>query len=163
MKFTSALALRSAIAASGNLELVRARGHRVNDSMAMPFVVSDEFEGLFDQITKDYGKQKKRPAYTKETIKVLQALGLEDEMDRAKNGVHQRAGRGKMRGRRLKKPKSILFVVEDVANARKCVGNLPGVDVTSAARLNVEMLAPGGDPGRLTIYTEKAIKALGGE
>jgi large subunit ribosomal protein L4e len=162
-KKEKALALRSAIAASGKAELVRARGHRISDDMTMPLVVSDDFEDLFDAITKDYDKQNKRPAYTKETIQVLLAIGLEDEMTRAKNGIHQRAGRGKMRGRRLKKPKSILFVVENMDGVRKCVGNIPGVDVTTPARLNVEMLAPGGDSGRLTVYTEKALALLGGK
>lgn len=157
-----ALALKSAIAASGKFELVKARGHRISEGMTMPLVISDDFENLFDIISKDYDKQNKRPAYTKETIKVLQAIGLENEMFRAKDGVHQRAGRGKIRGRRLKKPKSILFVVDDQDKVRKCVGNLPGIDVITPARLNVEMLAPGGDPGRLTVYTEKALAILGG-
>ena len=84
-------------------------------------------------------------------------------MTRAKDGVHQRAGRGKMRGRRLKKPKSVLFVVDDMDKARKCLGNIPGIDVISPAKLNVELLAPGGDPGRLTVYTEKALASLGGK
>ena len=157
-----ALALKSAISAIGNFEMVKARGHKVSDGMTVPMVVSDDFEALFDDITKEYKKNKARPAYTKETIKVLLALGLENEMTRAKDGVHQRAGRGKMRGRRLKKPKSILFVVDDMGKARKCVGNIPGVDITTPARLNVEHLAPGGDPGRLTVITEKALATLGG-
>ena len=157
------LALNSAIAATGKYDMVKARGHKVTEDMTIPFVVSDDFEVLFDKITKDYDKQNKRPAYTKETVKVLEALGLENEMTRAKDGVHQRAGRGKMRGRRLKKPKSVLFVVDNMDKARKCVGNIPGIDVISPAKLNVELLAPGGDPGRLTVYTEKAITILGGE
>lgn len=158
-----AIALNSAIAASGKYDLVKARGHKVTEDMTIPLVVSDDFEGLYDKITKDYDKQNKRPAYTKETVEVLLALGLENEMTRAKDGVHQRAGRGKMRGRRLKKPKSVLFVVDDMDKARKCVGNIPGIDVITPAKLNVELLAPGGDPGRLTVYTEKALASLGGK
>ncbi len=157
------LALNSAIAATGKYDMVKARGHKVTEDMTIPLVISDDFEGLFDKITKDYDKQNKRPAYTKETIKVLLAIGLENEMTRAKDGVHQRAGRGKMRGRRLKKPKSVLFVVDDMDKARKCVGNIPGIDVITPAKLNVELLAPGGDPGRLTVYTEKALASLGGK
>ena len=157
------MALNSAIAATGKYDMVKARGHKVTEDMTIPLIVSDDFEVLFDKITKDYDKQNKRPAYTKETVEVLLALGLENEMTRAKDGVHQRAGRGKMRGRRLKKPKSVLFVVDDMDKARKCVGNLPGVDVITPAKLNVELLAPGGDPGRLTVYTEKALATLGGE
>jgi large subunit ribosomal protein L4e len=162
-KKEKAMALNSAIAAVGKLEMVKARGHRISEDITMPMVVTDDFEDLFDRITKDYQKDNKRPAYTKETAKVLEALGLSNEMDRAKDGIHQRAGRGKTRGRRFKKPSSILFVVNDTVKARKCLGNLPGVDVISPAKLNVELLAPGGDPGRLTVFTEKALMILGGE
>jgi large subunit ribosomal protein L4e len=162
-KKEKAMALKSAIAAVGKLEMVQARGHRISDDITMPMVVTDDFEELFDHITKDYQKDNKRPAYTKETAKVLEALGLSNEMDRAKDGIHQRAGRGKTRGRRFKKPSSILFVVNDTVKARKCLGNLPGVDIIGPTKLNVELLAPGGDPGRLTVFTEKALLILGGE
>ena len=157
------LALRSALAAIGRTEMVRARGHKLADDMTVPLVLTDDFEDLFDKIAKDYEKTGERPAYTKETIKVLNALGLEEEMKRARDGIHVRAGRGKMRGRRLKKPKSILFVVSDIGNIRRCVANIPGIDIVTPERLNVELLAPGGDPGRLTIFTEKALETLGGE
>jgi large subunit ribosomal protein L4e len=42
----------------------------------------------------------------------------------------------------------------------KASRNIPGIDVTTAKNLNAELLAPGGVPGRLTIYTESAVKAL---
>lgn len=158
-----AMALNSAIAAVGKFEMVKARGHRISEDITMPLVITDDFEKLFDRITEDYTKENKRPAYTKETAKVLEALGLSSEMDRAKDGIHQRAGRGKTRGRRFKKPSSILFVVNDTVKARKCLGNLPGVDIIGPTKLNVELLAPGGDPGRLTVFTEKALLILGGE
>jgi large subunit ribosomal protein L4e len=157
------LAMRSAIAALSHPEIVRARGHRLADGITVPLVITDDFEDLFDRIAKDYEKSGERPAYTKETLKVLDALGLEDEMKRARDGIHVRAGRGKMRGRRLKRPKSILFVVNDIEKTRRCVGNLPGVDVVQPSKLNVELLAPGGDPGRLAVFTEGALKSLGGE
>ena len=38
--------------------------------------------------------------------------------------------------------------------------NLAGVEVTTAAQLNTEMLAPGGDPGRLMVISQPALKAL---
>jgi large subunit ribosomal protein L4e len=34
------------------------------------------------------------------------------------------------------------------------------VDVVEVRNLNVELLAPGGEPGRLTIWSEKAIEEL---
>jgi len=39
-------------------------------------------------------------------------------------------------------------------------GNLPGVDVVNAAALNAEVLAPGGDAGRLTVFSEGALEML---
>ena len=48
----------------------------------------------------------------------------------------------------------------DKSKVIKCVKNIPGVDITTPNMLNVELLAPGGDPGRLTIFTESALKAL---
>ena len=35
------------------------------------------------------------------------------------------------------------------------------VDVVSASDLSAEHLAPGGDAGRLTVFTEKSIEAMG--
>ena len=42
----------------------------------------------------------------------------------------------------------------------RSVRNLPGVDVCRVAALNVELLAPGTHPGRLTVWTEDAISKL---
>jgi large subunit ribosomal protein L4e len=38
--------------------------------------------------------------------------------------------------------------------------NIPGVQAASVNELNAELLAPGTHPGRLTLYTESAIKLL---
>jgi large subunit ribosomal protein L4e len=162
-KKEKALALKSALAAVGNQSIVVTRGHRVPENATVPMVVNDDFETLFDRITKDYQKDNSRPAYTKEAAKVLLALGLSNELDRAKGGIHLRAGRGKSRGRKYRCPSSILFVVDNTEKVRKCFGNLPGVDIVSPSRLNVELLAPGGDAGRLTVFSEKALLKLGGE
>ncbi len=162
-KKEKALALKSALAAVGNQSIVVTRGHRVPENATVPMVVNDDFETLFDRITKDYQKENSRPAYTKEAAKVLLALGLSNELDRAKGGIHLRAGRGKTRGRKYRCPSSILFVVSNTEKVRKCFGNLPGVDIVSPSRLNVELLAPGGDAGRLTVFSEKALHMLGGE
>jgi hypothetical protein len=35
------------------------------------------------------------------------------------------------------------------------------VDVTTAKDLNTELLAPGGDPGRLVVFSKAAVSALG--
>jgi len=43
----------------------------------------------------------------------------------------------------------------------KASRNLPGVDVITVERLNVELLAPGTHAGRLTVWTESSLKWLG--
>ena len=42
----------------------------------------------------------------------------------------------------------------------KAARNVPGVDVVSAKDLSAEHLAPGGDLGRLTVWTTKAIEEI---
>ena len=40
------------------------------------------------------------------------------------------------------------------------IGARPGVDVCAPKDLSAELLAPGGVAGRLTVFTEAALKAL---
>ena len=88
---------------------------------------------------------------------MMHGLGLGDDLDRAKNGRSIRAGKGKMRGRRRRTPKSVLLVVSQTGALSKAARNIPGVDVVAARDLCAEDLAPGGDIGRLTVWTKKAI------
>jgi len=44
----------------------------------------------------------------------------------------------------------------------KAAKNLAGVDVVLVKDLNVELLAPGCHPGRLTVWTKSAINYLEG-
>jgi len=97
---------------------------------------------------------------TREGLKILNQLGLVHDVERAKDGRHIRAGRGKMRGRRYRQPRSVLVVVKEARTVRRLLGNLPGVEVVSPAALNAEVLAPGGDPGRLTVFSEGALEVL---
>ena len=53
-----------------------------------------------------------------------------------------------------------LIVVAEDKNARKALRNFEGLDVVKAADLSVEALAPGTHPGRLTVWSESAIKTL---
>ncbi|AXI25150.1 50S ribosomal protein L4 [Methanofervidicoccus sp. A16] len=138
-------ALMSAIAASANSELVRNRGHVVEDVPSIPLVIENEFEGV---------------SKTKEVFEIFKNLGLDKDVERAKNGIKIRAGKGKMRGRRYRKPKSVLVVVSDLCNAVKGARNLPGVDVITVDSLGILHIAPGGDAGRLTLWTEGAIEKL---
>jgi large subunit ribosomal protein L4e len=141
-----ALARRSAIAALKDIELVKARGHRFQKDLELPVVIEDRFEEIDS---------------TKEVIDILSSLGLFEDVERARKGTHIRAGRGKMRGRRKRRPKAMLVVVKEKKGIERGTGNLPGIDVVTVDQLNTEVMAPGGEPGRLTIFSEGAFKALG--
>jgi large subunit ribosomal protein L4e len=144
-KKEKALARRAALAATAHPELVTERGHRLAEDVALPIVVDDEFE----QLTK-----------TKDMIAALQKLGVYDDVERARQGRHIRAGKGKRRGRKYKTPRSLLIVAGDTENVKKAAGNLIGVDIVTPRELNVLHLAPGGDAGRLTIFTVSALEQM---
>ncbi len=137
-------AIKSALSATKDIELVKERGHKFSIT-ELPIVVDNEFENL-----------KK----TKEVYNVFEKFGIAEDIIRAKEGIKIRAGKGKMRGRRYKKPKSVLVVVGDRCEAILASRNLPGVDVITAKDLGIIHLAPGGVAGRLTVFTENAIEKL---
>lgn len=138
--------INSALAATADKKIVSNRGHKFDDKITLPIIIDDKFE-----------KTKK----TKEVIEVFEKIGIYDDVLRAANGKHIRAGRGKMRGRKYKIPKSIL-IVSTKENIQKGSGNLTGVDVVKPDQINIEYLAPGGDAGRLTIFTKSALMQIRG-
>jgi large subunit ribosomal protein L4e len=138
------LALMSAIAATALREVVESRGHVVPDK-PLPVVVEDKLESI---------------SQTSELKKVLVKLGLWADVERAHEGTRVRAGKGKMRGRRYKVPVSLLIVVRKNDGIVKAARNLPGVTVKTVGNLSVLDLAPGGHPGRLTVYTVGALEEL---
>jgi large subunit ribosomal protein L4e len=137
-------AFAAALAATRDLRIVRARGHRVQDDTRLPVVVEDPIEAVDS---------------SKTASEFLDRLGLLGDVDRSRDGTHIRAGRGKRRGRLRREPTSLLVVTSAPG---KALGfrNLAGVDVVPIGRLGTEDLAPGGDPGRLTIFSHAAITAL---
>ncbi|OIB59163.1 50S ribosomal protein L4 [Natrialba sp. SSL1] len=139
------LAVRSAIAATTDAEIVAERGHAFDDDAEIPVVVSDEFEDLHK---------------TQEVVEFLEATGLEADIERADEGRSVRAGQGKARGRKYKTPTSILFVTSSETGPSRAARNLAGADVATAAEVNAEDLAPGAQPGRLTVWTESALEEV---
>jgi len=140
------IAKNSAIAATANKEIVAKRGHKFDDKVTLPIIIDDKFETI-----------KK----TKDIIETFDKIGIYDDVLRAANGKHIRSGKGKSRGRKYKTPKSIL-IVSTKDDTKKGSRNLSGIDVINLNQLNIEYLAPGGDAGRLTVFTKSAIKELGG-
>jgi large subunit ribosomal protein L4e len=141
------LAKMSALSATSQAELVKARGHQFKDELTVPVVVKDDLEAV---------------KTTKEAVEVLESIGVYEDVARAAEGKRIRAGRGKMRGRRYRMPRSILIVLSSPCDGQRSLRNLPGVDVTTPTQLNASMLAPGGDFGRLMIVSEKALETIGG-
>jgi large subunit ribosomal protein L4e len=140
------LARNSALAATADKTIVTARGHHFKDDITLPIIIDDDF----DNLTK-----------VKDVVAALNKIGIYADIERAQNGHHVRAGKGKMRGRRYRTPTSIL-IVSTSSNAYRSSKNLIGVDVTMPTQLNIELLAPGGTAGRLTLITKSALHKLGG-
>ncbi|RLI17212.1 50S ribosomal protein L4 [Candidatus Bathyarchaeota archaeon] len=139
------LALFSAIAAAASKKIVASRGHSIEDVPQIPLVVTDDLEEL-----------KK----TKEVEEALIRLGVLSDIYRVRESRKIRAGKGKLRGRKIKQAVGPLIVVAENKGILEAARNIPGVDVTNVKSLNVEMLAPGTHPGRLTIWTKNAIEKL---
>jgi large subunit ribosomal protein L4e len=137
-----ALAMLSAVSASADKEMLAARGHILNGAKSIPLVLEDSVQGL------------KR---TKETAELLKALGLEDEMVRVSE-KKIRQGKGKARGRKYRTRTGPLFIVKEDNGLVRASMNLPGVDSATVTGLSVEMLAPGGQPGRLCIWSKSALE-----
>jgi large subunit ribosomal protein L4e len=140
------LAMLSAVAATSLKELIKARGHRIPDDRDYPLVVSDDVE---------------RIKKNSDAEKVLRNLGVWDDVHRA-SVRRNRAGKGSVRGRPLKHGVSALVVVERKQGAEKAFNNFSGVRVVDVRSLNVSDLAPGTQPGRLTIWTQSALRELDG-
>jgi len=160
MKFNAKqkrIARDSAIAATCNAEIVASRGHRFDESLRFPIII-DKYTEVKDGETDAHDPESIPLAHaTRKFVAMMQGLGLGDDLERAKNGRSIRAGKGKMRGRRRRTPKSVLLVVSQTGALSKAARNIPGVDVVAARDLCAEDLAPGGDIGRLTVWTKKAI------
>ncbi|MFB6146701.1 MAG: 50S ribosomal protein L4 [Halobacteriaceae archaeon] len=137
-------ALRSAVAATADSDLVADRGHEFDPDLSFPVVVSDEFEDL---------------AKTREAVEVCEALGVHEDIQRADDTTVP-AGQGTTRGRSTQRPTSVLFVTSSDAGPSRAARNLAGADVATGREVNAEDLAPGTHPGRLTVWTESAVQEV---
>jgi len=137
-------AIRSAVAATANSALVTARGHKFEVD-EFPIVTVDELQAIES---------------TQEATDALTKLGLWADVIRVKNGRKIRGGNARRRGRKYRKPVGPLIVIAEDKGIRKAARNIPGVTVRYVSKLNAEDLAPGTEPGRLTVWTKSAIDAL---
>jgi len=138
-------ALKSAIATTTMKELV---SKRFIVEKELPIVVEDKLEAI---------------AKTSEVIEALNKVGVGKDLENARGKIRRRAGRGKSRGRCWKEKKSVLIVTGKNSPVLKASRNLPGVEAVTTQSLNVDLLAPGAEAGRLVVWTKSAIEELGKE
>ncbi|HII29774.1 50S ribosomal protein L4 [Candidatus Woesearchaeota archaeon CG08_land_8_20_14_0_20_47_9] len=133
-------AIRSALAATMIRQAVEKRGHKLPEKY--PFVIENKLEKI---------------SRTKQMYEALCNLGFKPELERA----GRRGGRGKgVRGRGKRTKSSLLIIVSDQCNAIRASSNISGVEGCTVGRLNARLLAPGGMPGRITLFSEGAIDKL---
>src|SRR3989338_6076914 len=118
-------AIRSALTATFNLELMKKRNHQIPEEF--PFIIEDNFENI---------------EKTKDVKDILKKLGFEKELERCEK-KKIRAEKGKTRGRKYITRKGPLLVVSKDCNLIKSACNIPGVQVCEVKDLNVRLLAPG--------------------
>ena len=139
------LATASAIAATALRDVVASRGHKVDKVPSLPLIVSEEIESI---------------SKIKDLRHALEALGIMNDVRRAQNGVKRKSGKPRMRGRTKRTPRGPLFVVAEARGLEKAVQNLPGVECVLAKDLSVLHLAPGGQAGRLVVWSRDALNSL---
>ena len=137
------LATESAIAYTADIAAVKARGHRVKGNL--PLVVTDDIETV---------------EKTSELVSFLEKAQLTEELDRLYGGIKRNSGHARLRGRAYRQRIGPLFVVTNDRGLGRASGSIPGVDVVRVDDLSILELAPGGVPGRLTLWTESSMATL---
>merc|ERR1712060_360557 len=97
---------------------------------------------------------------TKDGIAFLKGIGLSEELQRLVDSKKVRAGKGKIRNRRYVMRRGPLVVYSEDNGIVRAMRNIPGVETACVTRLNLLKLAPGGNFGRLIIWTEAAFNKL---
>jgi len=138
-------AIATALAASSLPPLVMARGHRIDDVSELPLVISDSAQSI---------------SKTKQALELLEGLGCGNELSKVAASKKLRSGKGKMRDRKYTMRKGPLVIYGEDSGITRALRNLPGVDSCHVERMNLLQLAPGGNFGRLCIWTEEAFKKL---
>lgn len=134
-KKESEIALQSALAATGRIDFVKKRYLRLGESkLELPIVIKLE--------------QMK----TSEFFEFMKKI-LGDAFSVALQTRKERAGKGKRRNRRYKKNAGLLLVIGEKESLK-----ISGIEVRKVSELEMSDIYP---LGRLTIYSEEAVKELG--
>jgi len=135
------LALKSALSATVQADFITKRYATLEDTKItnLPLIVESKFAEL----------------KTKDMNSSLKSILGEELFSVAIKKKSVRAGLGKLRGRKYKSNAGLLLVTGKDEKVKT-----KSFEVQNTAKLGVTDLAKGG-PGRLTLYTETAIKELG--
>jgi large subunit ribosomal protein L4e len=129
------IAINSCLSASGNKKMIK---EQYGIEITSPIVADKK---ILEVKTKNF-------------IEFLKKV-FGDNLERILIHKKIRSGKGKYRGRKYKKNAGILVVLgKDETMKRK------GVEITKVDDLSLEKLSLNGVPGRLIIYTEKALKEI---
>jgi len=138
-------AVVSALSASTLPPLVMARGHRISEVQELPLVVSDGIESM---------------TRTRPTVKLLEKLGLKEDLQRVIDSKVVRAGKGKARNRRYVMRCGPMVIYRQNRGIVRAMRNIPGLVTCNVRRINILKLAPGGHFGRLLLWTEGAFRMM---
>ena len=133
------LAIKSAISATATPKMISRKYSTIkNEKINVPFIVESKLTSL----------------KAKQLISSLKLI-LGELFNVATKKKSVRPGKGKLRGRKYKKSAGILIIIGDKEKLKSKF-----YDIVNVNKLSINDLANGG-VGRLTIYTEEAIKNLG--
>jgi len=138
-------AICSAIAATSNPAIVMSKGYMIQEIPEIPLVVSDKVQEFRE---------------TKEAVRFLKKHHAWSDMLKVYKSKHLRAGKGKRRNRRHIWKKGPLVVFEKNQGLTSAFRNMPGIETESVYSLSLLKMAPGGNVGRFTIWTESAFRKL---
>ncbi|MGC8572207.1 MAG: 50S ribosomal protein L4 [Candidatus Micrarchaeia archaeon] len=133
-------AIKSSIAATADIKYVKERNIYEGK---LPIIISNDIESIKN---------------TKDVLKLLKKFGIEKDLEKSKKPELRKGLRRLAKLRHFRK--SVLIVVNDDKGIVKAARNIPGVDVCKVDSIRAKLLAPGGVPGRLTIWSKDAIKNL---
>ncbi|MEK6925664.1 MAG: 50S ribosomal protein L4 [Nanoarchaeota archaeon] len=132
------IALKSAISATADKKFMHKKYKTINKEINVPIVIETKSTVL----------------KTKSFLSLMKNIFGEDIFKILIRKRSQRQGKGKMRGRKYKVNAGLLIVVGEKEHMK-----IKNFDVENVKNLSIDSLASGG-LGRITIYTENAIKHL---
>ena len=130
-------AIISAISATASVE-------HVKDAKSVPIVVAKGMESI---------KQ------TRAATALFSKLGLSNYLEECRSRKRLKKGASRSSAQRRYK-KSVLVVVAEDHGIVKAVRNIAGADACTVSNITARLLAPGGKPGRVTVWSEDAVRAV---